>query len=214
LASREFLADFHRRTAPLRLAGAVTSLSQLAIKLAAPGVPDIYQGTEFWDLSLVDPDNRRMVDFAPRSRALEDIDGSDPDQLLRDWPSGRAKLRLLKAGLSLRRERSDLFVEGDYLPLEVSGSAARNLIAFARRRGEDWLIALATRLSLRLLDGTDIPRVDPRRWGDTVIKLPEEARALAFRDLLSGETLPPGDRIAASAALARYPTALFYAGRG
>jgi (1->4)-alpha-D-glucan 1-alpha-D-glucosylmutase len=213
LATREFLADFHRRTTPLRLAGAVTSLSQLAIKLAAPGVPDIYQGTEFWDLSLVDPDNRRPVDFAARSNALADIDGGDPDQLMRDWPSGRAKLRLLKAGLLLRRERSDLFVEGDYLPLQVSGRLARNLIAFARRRGEEWLIAVATRFPLGLLDGTDIPRVDARRWGDTAVALPEEARALAFRDVLFGETLPADDRIAAAAALARYPATLLHAGR-
>jgi (1->4)-alpha-D-glucan 1-alpha-D-glucosylmutase len=88
------------------------------------------------------------------------------------------------------------------------------LVAFARRRGEEWLIALATRLPLRMLDGTDIPRVDPRRWADTGIKLPEEARPLAFRDALFGETLPSGERIAIAAALARYPTALLYAGPG
>ncbi len=212
LSSRDFLADFHLRTAPLRLAGAVTSLSQLAIKLAAPGVPDIYQGTEFWDLSLVDPDNRRPVDFSARRSGLKEIDAAAPDALLGDWPSGRLKLRLLKAGLAFRRDHPELFAEGDYMPLEITGGAARHLVAFARRHDEEWLVAIATRLPLALLEGADAPLVDPKRWGDTHIALLEEARGLSFRDIVFGETLPPGGNMAASAALARFPAALLHAG--
>jgi (1->4)-alpha-D-glucan 1-alpha-D-glucosylmutase len=212
LSSHPFLTDFVGRTAPLRLAGAVTSLAQLAIKLAAPGVPDIYQGTELWDLSLVDPDNRRPVDFALRDRAVAEIEAAGPpDELLRDWRSGRAKLRLLKAGLALRRERPDLFVEGDYIPLDIAGEGARHAIAFARRRGDEWLVLVATRLPLALLGDAQVPLVEPSRWRDTRVELPTEALGLGLRDIVSGETLAGADVISLASALARFPAALLHA---
>jgi (1->4)-alpha-D-glucan 1-alpha-D-glucosylmutase len=211
-SSRAFLADFVRRTAPLRLAGAVTSLAQLAIKLAAPGVPDIYQGTELWDLSLVDPDNRRPVDFALRSEAAAEVNAAGPDELLRDWRSGRVKLRLLKAGLALRRERPALFAEGDYVPLEVAGEAARHAIAFARVYGEEWLVLIATRLPLRLLDSSDVPLIGSSRWGDTRVLLPAEAHSLAFRNIVFGDRLSAAGEIPLASALARFPAALLHSG--
>jgi (1->4)-alpha-D-glucan 1-alpha-D-glucosylmutase len=210
LSNRAFLADFVEHTGPLRLAGAVTSLAQLAIKLAAPGVPDIYQGTELWDLSLVDPDNRRPVDFALRSGAAAEIDGTTPDGLLRDWRSGRPKLRLMRAGLALRRERPELFVEGEYVPLEITGEGARNAVAFARRRGEEWLVLIATRLPLALLGESDVPLVNPSRWGDTRVALPAEARRVVLRDIVSGEALAGADEISLASALARFPATLLH----
>ena len=210
LADGNFLDYFSRATARLRLAGAVTSLSQLAIKLAAPGVPDIYQGTEYWDLALVDPDNRRPVDFAARRSAIDDIDAAGPDELLRDWRSGRAKLRLMKAGLCFRREKPDLFARGEYLPLQVTGEASHHLVAFARHSDADWLVAIATRFALSMLDGPDIPLVLPDRWGDAAIKLPEPLQGLLLRDIVVGGEIEVEASIAAADALARFPVALLH----
>jgi (1->4)-alpha-D-glucan 1-alpha-D-glucosylmutase len=208
---RAFLQDFVARTLPLRHAGALTSLSQLAIKLAAPGVPDIYQGTEFWDLSLVDPDNRRPVDYGPIEAALAKIADAEPEDLLQDWRSGRVKLRLLQAGLALRRQSPDLFAEGEYLPLEVTGEKAEQIVAFARRRGDEWLVVVATLLPLALLDGTDAPLVPPAIWGDTAIRLPDEAGPLSLSDALWEGEVPAGPSLPVSALLARFPVALLHA---
>jgi (1->4)-alpha-D-glucan 1-alpha-D-glucosylmutase len=212
-SNAEFLADHHRRSAPLRLAGALNSLTQLAIKLAVPGVPDIYQGTEFWDLSLVDPDNRRPVDFAARRSALEAIDAAGPEALLADWRSGQAKMRLLKAGLAFRRGIPELFAEGGYVPLDTTGPEADRLVAFARRRGGDWLILVATRLALPLLDG-DLPLVPPARWSETKILLPDEAKTPALRDIIFGGEIAGGPALDAATVLARFPVALLHAGAG
>jgi (1->4)-alpha-D-glucan 1-alpha-D-glucosylmutase len=209
LADRQFLKSFRRRAAPLWTGGVITSLSQLAVKLAAPGVPDIYQGTEFWDLSLVDPDNRREVDFDARQAALAGIDQAAPDELLRDWRSGRAKMRLLKAGLALRRDHPELFGAGDYVPLEIEGEAAGHLVAFTRHHAGHWAILVATRLPLVLLDG-DLPLVDASAWGDTRILLPEEARDTAFRDVLFGAEAAPAPSLEARQLLAAFPVALLY----
>jgi (1->4)-alpha-D-glucan 1-alpha-D-glucosylmutase len=208
LSNAAFLADVNRRIGPLLIAGAANALSQLAIKLAAPGVPDIYQGTELWDLSLVDPDNRREVDFPHRAALLRDIDAAFPAALLDDWRSGRAKLRLLKAGLKLRRERPDLFAEGEYIALETTGEHDDRLVAFARRKGEAWLVVIAPRLALPLLRGADRPHVPPERWADTAVALPQEAQALAWRDALTDARLPAGAALAVADALGSFPVAL------
>jgi (1->4)-alpha-D-glucan 1-alpha-D-glucosylmutase len=210
LAKHEFLQDFLSRAEPLFLAGALTTLSQTAIKLAAPGVPDIYQGTEFWDLSLVDPDNRRDVDMEARTAAMAEIDTAGPADLLADWRSARAKMRLLKAGLTFRRENPDLFGAAEYLPLAIEGPLAENLIAFARRNGSDWLVAIATRLPTRLLGGSDTPLVSPERWAETRIRLPREAAAIGWRDVLFGREVPAGDGVAARLALADFPVAMLH----
>ena len=100
-----------------------------------PGVPDFYQGTEFWDLSLVDPDNRRPVDFAARATALAAADHPDWDSLVRIWPNGHLKLAWTRHLLKLRTELADVFTQGDYQPLRVSGPHRDHVIAFARRHG-------------------------------------------------------------------------------
>ncbi len=210
LEDREFLRDFLRRAEPLFRAGALTTLSQTAIKLAAPGVPDIYQGTEFWDLSLVDPDNRRSVDMEPRTAALADIDTASAADLLADWRSARSKMRLLKAGLTFRRDHPELFGEADYIPLKAEGALADHLVAFARRGGSDWLLLIATRLPLRLMDGSDRPLVDPQRWADTRIMLPGEAAGVPWRDVVFGTELAAGTAVNASSALAEFPVALLH----
>ena len=97
-----------------------------------PGVPDFYQGTELWDFSLVDPDNRRPVDFGERTRVLASLETPDWDRLVQDWPSGHLKLAWTRHLLKLRTELSDVFTSGDYQPLEVSGPHRDHVIAFAR----------------------------------------------------------------------------------
>jgi (1->4)-alpha-D-glucan 1-alpha-D-glucosylmutase len=208
LADAEFLADFSRRIAPLLVAGALNALSQLAVKLAAPGVPDIYQGTELWDFSLVDPDNRRAVDFALRAGLLSAIGAATPEALLADWRGGRPKLRLLAAGLRLRRDMPALFAEGEYVPLAAHGERADRLVAFARRREGAWLVAFAPRLALPLLAGCSKPIVPAERWEDTAVPLPAEAGTLAWRDAVTGARVGPTRRLRAADVLARFPVAL------
>jgi (1->4)-alpha-D-glucan 1-alpha-D-glucosylmutase len=207
-ADRGFLADFVARTEPLRLAGAVTSLAQLAIKIAAPGVPDAYNGTEFWDLSLVDPDNRRPVDFDALGEALAATRGESPESLLPDWRSGRIKLHVMRTGLRFRREHPGLFGEGEYLALQATGAAAEHVVAFARRHGPDWLVVVAPRLPLRLLAGVDRPLIPAARWAET--RIPRPSAAGSFRDILFGRTYPAAAALGLSEILAEFPVALLH----
>jgi (1->4)-alpha-D-glucan 1-alpha-D-glucosylmutase len=143
--SAEFLNSldiFARRVA---LLGALNSLSQVALKATMPGVPDFYQGTEFWDLSLVDPDNRRPVDFAARASILASTEAPDWKNLTQNWSDGHLKLAWTRHLLKLRTELAELFTHGDYQPLEVSGPHRDHLIAFARRRGRDAAITVVAK---------------------------------------------------------------------
>ncbi len=139
LNSLETLA---RRTA---LLGALNSLSQITLKVTIPGVPDFYQGTEFWDLSLVDPDNRRPVDFAERAAVLASMEDPDWENLVQNWQSGHLKLAWTRQLLKLRNELADVFADGEYQPLEVSGPQRNHVIAFARRRGRDAAVVAVAR---------------------------------------------------------------------
>ncbi|KQT85179.1 malto-oligosyltrehalose synthase [Aurantimonas sp. Leaf443] len=211
-ASGDFLQTFWTTAQPFVAAGALNSLSQTAIKLAAPGVPDIYQGTEFYDFSLVDPDNRRTVDFA----ALADIAAGKADwpKLLSDWRSGRIKARLTVAGLALRGRAPALFTHGAYLPLACEGPLAEHVVAFART-DEDGraAIVVAPRLSLALLDGAEDIAIAPERWAGTALILPEELAGLDFVDALTGAALKgAAGRLDLSEVLATLPVAMMASG--
>jgi (1->4)-alpha-D-glucan 1-alpha-D-glucosylmutase len=145
-ASAEFLESLARLAQPVALLGALNSLSQVTLKATLPGVPDFYQGTEFWDLSLVDPDNRRPVDFAVRASALAAMDAPDWRDMAQNWQDGRIKLAWTAQLLKLRNELADVFALGDYEPIEVSGSHRDHVIAFARRHGKDAAIIAVARL--------------------------------------------------------------------
>ena len=134
------IAAFATRLAP---AGAVNSLSQTVLRLTAPGIPDLYQSTEFWDFSLVDPDNRRPVDFAAREAAL-DADGSPPE-LLAHWRDGRVKQAILHRVLLLRARLPGLFTAGAYVPIKAEGPAADHVVAFARVHDGGAVIVAASR---------------------------------------------------------------------
>lgn len=143
--SGEFLETLQTLARRLALLGALNSLSQLTLKSMLPGVPDFYQGTEFWDLSLVDPDNRRPVDFAARSTALGELDNPDWRGLIKSWPDGRLKLAWTRHLLKLRNVLADVFGQGDYQPLEVRGAHADHIIAFGRRHGRAAVIVVVGR---------------------------------------------------------------------
>jgi (1->4)-alpha-D-glucan 1-alpha-D-glucosylmutase len=144
-ASAEFLDSIGTLARRIALLGALNSLSQITLKATMPGVPDFYQGTEFWDLSLVDPDNRRPVDFAARAAALPVLENPDWAGLAQHWPDGHIKLAWTRHLLKLRSELADVFSHGDYQPLEVSGPHRDHVIAFARRRGRDAVITAVAR---------------------------------------------------------------------
>jgi (1->4)-alpha-D-glucan 1-alpha-D-glucosylmutase len=135
------------------LLGALNSLSQVTLKTTMPGVPDFYQGTELWDFSLVDPDNRRPVDFAGRARLLDGLEEPDWDRLTQDWPSGHLKLAWTRQLLKLRTELADVFAGGEYEPLEVGGPHRDHFVAFARRRGREAAITVVPRWFAPLTDG-------------------------------------------------------------
>ena len=178
----EFRADMDRLAGRVARWGAVNSLAQLALKLAAPGVADFYQGTELWTLTLVDPDNRRPVDLAARAGMLAALERDDPAALVRSWRDGRLKMLVTWRGLRARRAEPDLFLRGDYLPLEARGHAAAHLVAFARRRQEAWLVCAVPRLPARLAAGFPL---GGRVWRDTALALPPGAPA-DWVDLVSG----------------------------
>jgi len=159
------IADFVRRIAP---AGAVNGLVQCLLRLTVPGVPDLYQGTEFWDFSLVDPDNRRPVDFSARAATLA---GNDLQALASHWRDGRIKQALIAELLALRRRVPELFAEGSYEPVAVEGAAAESMIAFVRHHREHWLLVAAPRLPFRLLHHSDGIALAPEVLKDTTLRL-------------------------------------------
>lgn len=185
------LATFAARTAAI---AAVHGLAQTALKLAAPGVPDTYQGCEFWDLSLADPDNRRPVDFSARAQALEELDvalaaeGADDalDVLVANWQDGRIKLLVTARLLGLRRRHPALLLGGEYLPLETRGPNADRVVAFARISDATRLVIVAPRLVAPLLSENAGIRIPAAAWRDTAVRLPAGDRDCTWHDILNG----------------------------
>ncbi|MEA2862808.1 MAG: (1-_4)-alpha-D-glucan 1-alpha-D-glucosylmutase, partial [Bradyrhizobium sp.] len=151
--SSEFLNSLQTLARRVSLLGALNSLSQITLKATMPGVPDFYQGTEFWDLSLVDPDNRRPVDFAERAKVLASVEMPDWESFARDWPSGHLKLAWTRHLLKLRTDLAGVFADGDYEPLPVSGPHRDHVIAFARRKGRDAAIIVVAKSFARFSQG-------------------------------------------------------------
>ncbi|MBI4443248.1 MAG: malto-oligosyltrehalose synthase [Acidobacteria bacterium] len=187
---------FQRRIAWL---GMLNSLSQMALKIACPGVPDFYQGTELWDLNLVDPDNRRPVDYEQRRRLLEQMEpllngwsvASGVREMLTHWQDGRIKLYLTAAGLRLRRKFPKLLLEGDYLPLLAEGEKRNHVVALARALGSQTLLTLVPRLVAGLVgQQADLP---PGRelWQETCLVLPPEMGDRTYRNIFTWETIRP-----------------------
>lgn len=166
-----FMADFLPFVSRVALLGALNSLSQTALKVLLPGVPDIYQGTELWDLSFVDPDNRRPVDFSAR-RERQDQAHPASDALARHWSGGLIKFALLQRLLTLRAANPALFSHGGYEPLAATGTHANSVVAFSRHYRDSRLVVVVGRLMAAITDdGRTWP--DASRWADTTVLLPE-----------------------------------------
>ena len=211
----EFRQDFGEVSASFLRAGALSGLAQTLLKLAVPGVPDVYQGTEGWEASLVDPDNRRPVAFARLASSLDGVRAAPADELVADWRSGRIKLRVLADGLAARRRMPELFATGAYRPLATAGRHQDRLVAFVRVTDGEAALVAVPRLGLSLLRGTDAPRVPLDVWEDTAVEWP---RALDGKRLESafgdGEPLEAsaGDLVPAARILGEWPVALWLAG--
>jgi (1->4)-alpha-D-glucan 1-alpha-D-glucosylmutase len=186
-------------------AGAVNGLAQTLLKLTVPGVPDFYQGAEFWDLSLVDPDNRRPVDFTQRIRARE-ADQS-PVELAACWRDGRVKQAVIRRALALRHEQPALFARGAYLPLEVSGPLAEHVVAFARSHEEAHCIVVVPRLPLSLHH--DLGRT--AQWQGTMLHAPDSLVGRSMRDIVSDSVLQIGPQQELDQVLGQFPMALLTA---
>jgi (1->4)-alpha-D-glucan 1-alpha-D-glucosylmutase len=192
-AGNEFLARFGPFASRIARLGVNVSLAQLALKLTSPGVPDIYQGCELWDFSLVDPDNRRSVDFAQRAALLEAVD----EELARDrarafaqwhrrWQDGRIKLAVTRALLELRSREPELFGEGEYVACEVTGPRADEIVAFMRRRSARAAVTAVRRFPVRAERSSG--------WQGTRLKLPPEAQGAVdvfTRRVVHGAALDP-----------------------
>ena len=185
----KFLPGFLPVVQEIARLGAINSLTQTLLKLTSPGVPDIYQGNEIWDFSLVDPDNRRPVDYKRRREMLDSLPASTPHELIQNWPDGRIKMFLTQRVLQLRREHVDLFQRGEYLPLAATGTFAECCVSFARQLGNRWIVVIAPRIASRI----GFPPVG-ERWKETALEFPETISFENAHNLFTCRELQINDR--------------------
>ncbi|MCW5798601.1 MAG: Malto-oligosyltrehalose synthase [Nitrospira sp.] len=177
--------------------GMNNSLAQLLVKMTAPGIPDCYQGTELWEFNLVDPDNRRPVDFDRRAAILQECQTCVGEgevnrtalvrRLMESWEDGRIKLYLLHTGLRHRREHAALYLDGDYVPLECDGVRKSHICAFARLHQEQAIVTIVPRLSADLIHADSAEA--PDTWQDTRLTVPSWKAGSHYRNLLTGQRL-------------------------
>ncbi|UII74162.1 malto-oligosyltrehalose synthase [Pseudomonas sp. HN11] len=203
-ALRTAIGDAAQAIAP---AGALNGLAQSLLRLTVPGVPDLYQGDEFWDFTLVDPDNRRPVDFNARQHALN----TPPDigELLFNWRDGRIKQALIAQVLALRKAQPELFRSGAYTSLEVVGTYAERVLAFAREHQGKYLLVVVPRWSHQLLENGVHPQINAQVWGDTRMKLPFAAPTRNWKGLFHTGAVTPDKELLISAALGDFPVNVF-----
>jgi malto-oligosyltrehalose synthase len=220
--TNRFLADFAPFQRRIARIGMWSSLSQTLLKLACPGVPDIYQGNDLWDFSLVDPDNRRPVDYGQRGQMFDSIRRSSPDaetlvaRLLETPEDGRVKLYLIWKALCLRRQQPALFQQGEYQPLEVSGAKANHVVAFARNSVDQTALIVVPHLIVSLLNGADLVPVGDEIWSDTRLVVPNGKSSRRYRNIFTMGVVQAEDKERASAIeiskiLTQFPAALLVA---
>ena len=219
-----FLKEFAPFAASVAYFGQFNSLAQTLLKLTSPGVPDIYQGNELWDFSLVDPDNRRPVDYARRAALLKEVRAAErrkgsgrvrfARELMEQWPDGRSKLHVTQRTLTFRRDHEMLFTYGSYVPLDVVGERAQHVCAYLRQdEAGDQVIVVVPRLVATLVERELHPPVGEEVWGDTAILLPADHARPSYTNLFTGErvtVLPHGksEALHLDDVLANFPVAL------
>jgi len=209
--ARRFLSSFVPFVRKLSWFGMFGSLSQAVLRLAAPGVPDTYQGSELWNLDMVDPDNRRPVDFALRCRLLTSLEPTlaRPDAvalatLLDEWADGRVKLYTMAAALRQRRQSKATFLGGGYVPLAASPDADEHVVAFARQGADREVIVAAPRFVATLVGGSHRPPLGREAWGGATLSLPPHLADVELVNVFTGErTRPNSTRVGADVPLAR-----------
>jgi (1->4)-alpha-D-glucan 1-alpha-D-glucosylmutase len=207
-----FLQAFEPFQARVAQLGIYNSLSQLVIKITAPGVPDFYQGTEFWDLNLVDPDNRRQVDYETRRQVLgrmspcggRTLSPETIDDLLVHRTDGRVKMFVMNRALAARAQLRDAYESGDYTALDAAGTRRDCVFAFVR--GGRAITCVPRLVGTLTPDG--VPPLGPAIWGDARVELPEPLRGRTYRDAFTGATVGADDGLALASVFARFPVAL------
>ena len=219
--ANSFLRDcfpFARRVARL---ATLNSLSQTLIKIASPGIPDFFQGTELWELSFVDPDNRRPVDFRLRRELLEELkrrESADPIALVKDllmhWQDGTVKLYLIYKALQFRRIHASLFQEGTYLRLFAAGEIKDQICAFARHKGKAWAVIIAPRVASGLVNKAALP-MGKDSWGDSSLVLsegfPDRWQNIFTMETVETSSTKRGKLLSLASALENFPVALLTA---
>jgi (1->4)-alpha-D-glucan 1-alpha-D-glucosylmutase len=200
----KFLPSFLPIVEEIARLGAINSLAQVTLKLTVPGVPDIYQGNEIWDFSLVDPDNRRPVDYKRRGEMLNLLVSTPPEELFQNWPDGRIKLFLTQRLLRFRRDHATLFQEGKYAALTASGTFADCCVAFVREHEGAWIAVVVPRLSSRV----GFPPIG-EKWKDTMVALPDSLSRIGAKEMFTGREMPADGRIKLSQAMASLPFAVY-----
>jgi len=206
---RAILGGIHATIATIEPAGFVNSLAQLALKMTLPGVPDIYQGTELPDHSMVDPDNRRPVDFELRQKLLPELRAMSAQDVMKRWRDGLPKFWLMLRLLDLRRRSPGLFAEGTYEPLDIEGDGAAHVIAFARRSAEEWVMVAVPRLALSLTSPDRPALIAPSVMDGTFLQLPVGADR--FLTLDGSMIEAPDGRVALSELWSALPVAVLEA---
>jgi (1->4)-alpha-D-glucan 1-alpha-D-glucosylmutase len=194
-----FMKEFEAFQKKISYFGMFNSLSQTLLKITCPGIPDFYQGTEIWDFSLVDPDNRRPVDFKLREELLAglkkrmEMSGADlrefVKELVREWKDGAVKLYVTYVALNYRRKNHQLFTDGVYLPLVGGGDYGEHVCAFARRREEKAVLVIVPRFLTRIIKTTDEAPPGPQVWRDAWVDLTDEISGNHFRNIFTNETV-------------------------
>jgi (1->4)-alpha-D-glucan 1-alpha-D-glucosylmutase len=195
-----FLKDFIDFQKKISGYGMYNSLSQTLLRIASPGIPDFYQGTELWNFALVDPDNRLPVDYDARIKKLAEINRLEREvgrpelsgRLWHDRDNGMIKLYIISRALEYRRSRKKLFEQGEYLPLEVQGSRAENVCAFARRLGNESAIVAVPRFLTRIIADPAAPFSGEEIWSASYVVVPYEEEGAAYRSVFTGETITVG----------------------
>jgi (1->4)-alpha-D-glucan 1-alpha-D-glucosylmutase len=210
---------FQQRVAEI---GIYNSLAQLVLKITAPGVPDFYQGTELWDLTLVDPDNRRPVDYDRRRALLAELTAASGDDaalardLLATRRCGRVKLFTMVRALRARRAHRTLFLSGGYVPLAITGAHSDSLFAFARSNEDDFAVTCVPRLIATVAGSSGRPPLGAEAWSDTAVQLPAAVAGLPLCDVFTGRrfevrAIDNGVTLAAADLFADFPVALLVA---
>jgi (1->4)-alpha-D-glucan 1-alpha-D-glucosylmutase len=214
--STPFLDDFLTFQARIAHFGALNSLAQTLVKVTAPGVPDFYQGSELWDLNLVDPDNRRPVDWQLRRSMLQELATATEkvserttfaQELVKTKEDGRCKLYLIREALACRRAHAPLFREGEYRPLETEGPLAEHVLAFARLRKDAVALTIVPRLLARR--GSEEPPIGGDYWGDqTRLLVPPEAGQRLLNPLTGERLTVQAGALPLSTVFANFPVAM------